>query len=67
MLLRGQSKLAGVIAMSAYLPISDEPGALSAQNKATPILLCHGDADQVVGVGAGGQARVLPGGRSCSW
>eukprot|EP00983_Pelagomonas_calceolata_P023981 754980-Pelagomonas_calceolata.AAC.2 len=33
--------------LSAYLPLAGE-NFLSEQNKATPILLGHGDADQVV-------------------
>jgi len=34
--------------MSTYLPLRKEPGVISPANAATPILQCHGDADQVV-------------------
>jgi predicted esterase len=45
-------QLAGIIAMSGYLPLPKSGDTsslfLSESNKATPILMCHGDADQVV-------------------
>lgn len=42
------SKLCFFAALSAYLPLANEK-FISEQNKNTPILMAHGDADQVVG------------------
>lgn len=47
MQLRRDVPLAGVVALSGYLPLAGD-GAASAANAATPVLMCHGDADQVV-------------------
>ena len=42
-------KLAGIIALSCWLPLhKDFPNAMSAANKSTPILQCHGKEDFVV-------------------
>lgn len=42
-------KLAGVAALSGYLPHADKAvAAVTAENKDTPLLMCHGDADAVV-------------------
>ena len=41
--------LAGVLAMSSYLTLAEEP-LLSDANKETPVLMCHGTADPVVRV-----------------
>jgi len=46
--LRGSVRLAGVVGMSTYVPLRKEVPLVSAANAATPILLCHGDADAVV-------------------
>jgi hypothetical protein len=35
-------------ALSAYMPLREKETIVSVANKATPILMCHGDADQVV-------------------
>ncbi len=35
--------------LSTWLPLSKEDVLLSPENKETPILMCHGDADNVVG------------------
>lgn len=41
--------LAGIVAVSTYLPLHKNfPEALAEANKATPVLMCHGDADTVV-------------------
>lgn len=51
MLGRVQSRLAGVISMSGYLPLAaaaSPPPLTSPANAATPVLFCHGDADEVV-------------------
>lgn len=47
MQLRRDVRLAGVVGLSGYLPLAGD-GAASAANAATPVLLCHGDADMVV-------------------
>lgn len=48
LMLRSEKKLAGVVGLSTYLPLRNEPGIISAANAKTPILQCHGDADMVV-------------------
>lgn len=45
--LRQSLPLAGVLSMSGYLTLADDP-LLSEANKGTPLLMCHGDADPVV-------------------
>jgi phospholipase/carboxylesterase len=55
---RFPDKLAGVVALSCYLPRS---GSLAAErspaNNATPIFMAHGSADPVVPHGLGAQSR----------
>lgn len=51
LMLRSQIKLAAVLAMSTWLPLADEQPILSSENKQTPVLMCHGNIDQVVGAG----------------
>jgi phospholipase/carboxylesterase len=47
--LRHAERLAGIIALSCYLPLRDRLAAeTSAANRATPILMCHGREDVVV-------------------
>lgn len=44
-------KLAGVVALSCWLPLHKKvPGIMGEQNKTLPVLQCHGDADPVVPV-----------------
>ncbi|XP_034942529.1 acyl-protein thioesterase 2 [Chelonus insularis] len=40
--------LAGVIALSAWLPLHKKFPASAVGNKDTPVLLCHGDCDPIV-------------------
>lgn len=41
--------LAGILALSTYLPLSKTfPAVMSEANKNTPILMCHGEQDKVV-------------------
>jgi len=47
MALRSEVQLGGIIGLSTYMPLRDE-GLVSEANKATPVLLCHGEADKVV-------------------
>jgi phospholipase/carboxylesterase len=47
--LRHGESLAGIVALSCYLPLRDRlAGELAAANRNTPILMCHGSADEVV-------------------
>ncbi|MBL4765649.1 MAG: carboxylesterase [Colwellia sp.] len=58
--LRFEQTLAGIMALSCYLPIKDQlPAQLSAANKNTPILQHHGELDDVVLMSAGKMANEL--------
>jgi len=58
--LRFEQRLAGIIALSCYLPIKDQlPAKLSTANKNTPILQHHGELDDVVPMSAGKMANEL--------
>ncbi len=58
--LRYPQKLAGIMALSCYLPTADQlPQQLSAANKTTPILQQHGQQDDVVPIAAGKMANQL--------
>ena len=46
--LRSQHRLAGIVALSAYLPLRKFPPLVSPSNAETPVLMCHGDADPTV-------------------
>jgi phospholipase/carboxylesterase len=47
--LRHAERLAGIIALSCYLPLRDRLATeVDAANRATPILMCHGREDVVV-------------------
>jgi lysophospholipase-2 len=56
LMLRSQHQLAGVIGLSTYLPLREEPPIISEANKQTPVLMCHGDTDQVVAYNYGKQS-----------
>jgi phospholipase/carboxylesterase len=56
--LRYPDRLAGILAMSCYLPFPEKLAAeKSAANADVPILLCHGRGDPVVPIGMGLEAR----------
>ncbi len=58
--LRYSKKLAGIMALSCYLPQADKlPTDLHSANKDTPILQHHGEQDEVVLVSAGKMANKL--------
>jgi len=58
--LRYPQKLAGIMALSCYLPTADHlPENLSSENKSTPILQNHGEQDDVVPMSAGKMAHQL--------
>jgi phospholipase/carboxylesterase len=68
--LRYSQKLAGILAMSCYLPSPDSlPVDLSVANQQTPILQHHGIQDEVVPVGAGNMANslLIAAGYSAEW
>lgn len=47
--LRHGAKLAGILALSTYLPLRDSLAAQASEaNRQTPILMCHGLQDQVI-------------------
>jgi phospholipase/carboxylesterase len=57
---RHSEKLAGVIALSCYLPLARELGtARSAANQSTPIFMAHGTQDPVVPYPLGDESRRL--------
>ena len=44
-----KSKVAGIVALSSYLPLRSKIQLASlGPNKDTPVLMCHGDSDMVV-------------------
>jgi len=58
--LRYAKKLAGIMALSCYLPNADKlPDNLHEANQATSILQNHGEQDQVVLISAGKMANTL--------
>jgi phospholipase/carboxylesterase len=58
--LRYPEKLAGILALSCYLPTADKlPQNCHSANKATPILQNHGEQDDVVPVSSGKMAHQL--------
>ena len=46
--LRSQYRLAGIVALSGYLPLRQVPPLIAPANAETPVLMCHGDADPTV-------------------
>jgi phospholipase/carboxylesterase len=59
---RHAEQLAGIIALSCYLPLADQLGAERAtQNQATPIFMAHGTQDPVVPYALGEDSRRLLG------
>ncbi len=68
--LRLDTKLAGVLALSTYLPLgSSLPDERGAANQSTPILMCHGEYDPVVPFDLGETSRdqLLELGYSVEW
>jgi phospholipase/carboxylesterase len=56
--LRSRERLAGIVALSAYLPFKTRLQAeVSQTNRDLPILMCHGSADPVVSVELGQMSR----------
>lgn len=68
--LRYPRRLAGVMALSAYLPLQSQlAGEASAMNRETPLLMCHGLHDGVVplALGAAGRAELERLGYRVEW
>jgi phospholipase/carboxylesterase len=68
--LRHPRKLAGVMALSTYLPLGESlPAEASAANKATPLFMAHGLLDPVVPLmmGAGSMTFLTGLGYSVEW
>lgn len=58
--LRFPQRLAGVMALSTYLPLREVlPQEASAANRGLPILMCHGTADPIVPLTLGERSRDL--------
>lgn len=56
--LRYPQTLAGILALSTYLPVHDRlPAEAAEANRATPILMCHGTADPVLPLAFGSSSR----------
>ena len=56
--LRHPQPLAGIIALSGYLPLADSlAGEASAANRPTPIFMGHGSADPMVAIGRAEASR----------
>jgi phospholipase/carboxylesterase len=56
--LRQPQALAGILALSTYLPLAEKlPAELTAGGRATPILMCHGSHDNVVPLFMGAGSR----------
>lgn len=68
--LRHTQPLAGVLALSTYLPLKNTLHAeKSVQNQSTPIFMAHGDADEVIHIETALSARqqLLDNGYSVEW
>ena len=58
--LRFPERLAGILALSTYLPLPARlVGEKSSANANLPILMCHGQRDPLVSIGMGLEARTL--------
>ena len=56
--LRHPKTLAGILALSTYLPLEETlPSERSVNNQATPILMCHGSDDTVLPMSLGEASR----------
>lgn len=68
--LRHGQRLAGILALSTYLPLHDSLAAeASAENRDTPIFQAHGSQDPLVGMalGAGSRDQLLAAGYAVEW
>jgi phospholipase/carboxylesterase len=67
--LRHGARLAGIVALSCYLPLRDRLAEVHTANRGTPILMCHGREDVVVLAAFGEQSRdaMLAAGLPVEW
>lgn len=68
--LRLQQSLAGILALSCYLPLAERfPGEASTESRATPILMCHGLEDSVIPIALAEASRnsLLDAGYTLEW
>lgn len=68
--LRHTHPLAGVLALSTYLPLKDKlPVQKSVENQSTPIFMAHGNADEVIRIETALSSRqqLLDSGYSVEW
>lgn len=68
--LRYTQPLAGVLALSTYLPLKDTlPSKKTVENQSTPIFMAHGNADEVIRVETALSSRqqLLDSGYSVEW
>lgn len=66
MMLRSKYQLAGVVGLSCYLLLHEQLPLVSEENKQTPVLMCHGDSDQVVAYEFGKRSFEQLKGAGCS-
>ena len=58
--LRHAHRLAGILALSTYVPLADSlQSEAAAQNRSVPILMCHGRFDPILPVALGQRSRDL--------
>ena len=68
--LRYPQALAGVLALSSYLPLGERLAAEASEaNRGTPIMMCHGRSDPIVGIQIGRLSRdtLLQHGYAVQW
>lgn len=67
---RAQQPLAGILALSTYLPLADKVGAeKTAASAAVPIFMAHGTVDNIVplALGEGSRRRLAAAGYAVDW
>ena len=58
--LRHAERLAGIMALSTYVPLADlVPGEIAAMNRALPIFMAHGSGDPIIPMARAQQSRTL--------
>jgi len=58
--LRHEEKLAGILALSTYLPMHEKfPGERSEQNQHTPVFMAHGNFDDIIPIKTAVASKIL--------
>lgn len=67
--LRFPQQLAGILALSTYLPLANRIDEALAERRDTPILMCHGEHDPMlpIGLGEGSRDLLLERGYAVEW